>query len=178
MIEKYLKIFFLAASFFCSPMHHLRRIKSPIHIATLGGRAWHIKRDDLMPLSYLGISADESLASYICGNKVRKFAFLANMHPFPPSIASYGGPQSNSMVALAALAAHFASPFYYFTPAIPALLRTSPIGNYKAAVDLGMKVIEIERTATILQQAFTDNDAVEIKSHMQVHTLVLTRYSP
>jgi 1-aminocyclopropane-1-carboxylate deaminase/D-cysteine desulfhydrase-like pyridoxal-dependent ACC family enzyme len=57
-------------------------------------------------------------------------------------INSIGGPQSNSMLAIAKIVAHHKdSCFYYITKRIPKFLKNKPSGNYEAAITLGMKVI-------------------------------------
>ncbi|KAL7528402.1 hypothetical protein ACHAXR_002432 [Thalassiosira sp. AJA248-18] len=58
-------------------------------------RLVYIKRDDVLHLP----------SSNISGNKARKFLSLNNIPAcdFPDAIVSYGGPQSNAMVALAAI---------------------------------------------------------------------------
>ncbi|KAL3807718.1 hypothetical protein ACHAXA_008291 [Cyclostephanos tholiformis] len=58
-------------------------------------RLVYVKRDDSLHLPN----------SNVCGNKGRKFLFLNDMpiSDFPDVIVSYGGPQSNAMVALAAI---------------------------------------------------------------------------
>jgi 1-aminocyclopropane-1-carboxylate deaminase/D-cysteine desulfhydrase-like pyridoxal-dependent ACC family enzyme len=60
-----------------------------------GGRTVYIQRDDLLKISPSGIS----------GNKARKMWALDRIpaQNFPSCIVSYGGPQSNSMLALAAI---------------------------------------------------------------------------
>jgi 1-aminocyclopropane-1-carboxylate deaminase len=60
-----------------------------------GGRTLYIQRDDLLKISPSGIS----------GNKARKMWALDRIPAvdFPSCIVSYGGPQSNSMLALAAI---------------------------------------------------------------------------
>ncbi|KAG7338819.1 hypothetical protein IV203_012739 [Nitzschia inconspicua] len=68
---------------------------SPVEERTICGRTIYIKRDDLLKLPESGIS----------GNKARKLWALDQIpvRDFPPCIVSYGGPQSNSMLALAAI---------------------------------------------------------------------------
>ena len=58
-------------------------------------RILYVKRDDLLRLDRSGVS----------GNKARKFLALNELDAadFPDVVVSYGGPQSNAMVALAAI---------------------------------------------------------------------------
>ena len=101
-------------------------------------RSIFIKRDDL--LSVNGIT----------GNKVRKLKFLDNINSrnFPHTIASYGGYQSNAMIALAKCIKHYSpttstrghTRFVYFTKNIPHDIMNNPSGNLKEALSLGMEV--------------------------------------
>ena len=69
--------------------------KSPVECILIRDRLMHVKRDDVLHLP----------SSNISGNKARKFQTLNNIpaQDFPDVIVSYGGPQSNAMVALAAI---------------------------------------------------------------------------
>jgi len=68
---------------------------SPIERLLIRDRLVYVKRDDVLHLP----------SSNISGNKARKFLSLNNIPAteFPDAIVSYGGPQSNAMVALAAI---------------------------------------------------------------------------
>lgn len=68
---------------------------SPIERLLIRDRIVYMKRDDCLHLP----------GSNISGNKARKFLSLNNLpaDEFPETIVSYGGPQSNAMVALAAI---------------------------------------------------------------------------
>lgn len=69
--------------------------KSPVECILIRDRLIHVKRDDVLHLP----------SSNVSGNKARKFQSLNNIPAqiFPDVITSYGGPQSNAMVALAAI---------------------------------------------------------------------------
>lgn len=68
---------------------------SPVEEKIVAGRRVYIKRDDLLRLH----------GSQISGNKARKLLAINEVPTidFPSCLVSYGGPQSNSMLALAAL---------------------------------------------------------------------------
>jgi 1-aminocyclopropane-1-carboxylate deaminase len=68
---------------------------SPIEVHLIRDRLVYVKHDDRLHLPHSNIS----------GNKARKFYALNNIPAcdFPDAIVSYGGPQSNAMVALAAI---------------------------------------------------------------------------
>lgn len=68
---------------------------SPIERKVIRDKLVYIKRDDLLHLRNSNVS----------GNKARKMLTLneLNAHEFPDAVVSYGGPQSNAMVALAAI---------------------------------------------------------------------------
>ena len=123
-------------------------------------RLVYIKRDDALHLPFSNIS----------GNKGRKFLSLNNIPAldFPDVIVSYGGPQSNAMVALAAIVSsknaflhngqkpldedkeeidYMMEPgiepikrFVYYTKKIPRYLRQNPNGNLLRAMALGMDI--------------------------------------
>jgi hypothetical protein len=68
---------------------------SPVEVVSVRGRKVYIKRDDLLRLE----------GSNVSGNKARKM-FALNQIPaddFPKCVVSYGGSQSNAMLALAAV---------------------------------------------------------------------------
>jgi 1-aminocyclopropane-1-carboxylate deaminase len=131
---------------------------SPIQTIQVRNRTIYVKRDDLLRLSHSNIN----------GNKARKLLSLAipsSLGPsdFPNVIVSYGGPQSNAMVALAAIvqqkdreaAAAAASSsdkhqpqhrfkrFLYYTKKLPRYLRDQPCGNLLRAISLGMELQEV-----------------------------------
>eukprot|EP00977_Amphora_coffeiformis_P019735 scaffold7415_cov170-Amphora_coffeaeformis.AAC.10 len=121
---------------------------SPVDVTMILDRVIHIKRDDLRRLS----------GSQISGNKARKMFSLNYLDPFPRCIVSYGGPQSNAMLALAAVV-HFQNDkygfvegdrnrrrFVYFTKTLPRFLKKQPSGNLFRATSLGMELIELSNT--------------------------------
>ena len=80
------------------------------------------------------------------GNKARKlYYFLQNDFPDITKLVSYGSAQSNAMYSLSVLAKMKGWDFEYFVDHIADYLKDHPQGNYKAAVDNGMKIIEEER---------------------------------
>jgi len=68
---------------------------SPVEQVMVRDRMVYLKRDDLLRLE----------SSHVSGNKARKFLALNALpsQKFPQAIVSYGGPQSNAMLALAAI---------------------------------------------------------------------------
>jgi 1-aminocyclopropane-1-carboxylate deaminase/D-cysteine desulfhydrase-like pyridoxal-dependent ACC family enzyme len=110
---------------------------SPISFHSLRSRGFYVKRDDLRKLP-CGIS----------GNKSRKFLSLSLLPSQPgggplPPLASYGGPQSNSMLALASLAHANDVPFTYYVRPLPRYLRKNRSGNLMRAESLGMRLVEL-----------------------------------
>ena len=105
---------------------------SPIQSITFDGHHFYLKRDDL-------IDADFS------GNKARKFYYFLQ-HDFPDvnKLVSYGSAQSNAMYSLSVLAKMKGWEFEYVVDHIADYLKEHPHGNYKAALDNGMKIIEGE----------------------------------
>ena len=141
-------------------------ISSPVETYNIYGRNVYVKRDDVLKL----------YGSNISGNKARKMLSLNNYISsidFPSVVVSYGGPQSNAMLALAAIVnyknrelqqqsrqqqqqKHQDSSssssnetkknkirFVYYTKKLPKFLRQSPSGNYYRAITLGMELIEV-----------------------------------
>ncbi|MCF6244053.1 MAG: 1-aminocyclopropane-1-carboxylate deaminase/D-cysteine desulfhydrase [Sulfurovum sp.] len=109
---------------------------SPIDIITFEGHSFFLKRDDLLHLDF-------------SGNKARKFHyFLENDFPDITKIVSYGSAQSNAMYSLSVLAKMRGWKFEYYVEHIAEYLVDNPHGNYKAALDNGMKVI-VGRVAPI-----------------------------
>ena len=101
-----------------------------------GGRVLYIKRDDQRAIQ----------DTVIKGNKSRKLYHLSQTRPFPHIVASYGGAQSNSMLALAQLISTVSpsTQFYYFTKPLPKFLRDRPNGNLAVALQKGMTLVEID----------------------------------
>jgi len=126
---------------------------SPIEKLMIQNKFLYLKRDDLLHLPH----------SYISGNKARKMQSLnqISLTDFPKVIVSYGGPQSNSMLALAAVvhsknrlyqeeqkSKHLSMDetpfqFVYVTKKLPRWLRNTPSGNFLRAKSLGMKLVEV-----------------------------------
>jgi len=105
---------------------------SPIQAITVDAHHFYLKRDDL-------IDPDFS------GNKARKFYYFLQ-HDFPDvnKLVSYGSAQSNAMYSLSVLAKMKGWEFEYAVDHIADYLEKHPHGNYKAALDNGMKIIEKE----------------------------------
>lgn len=118
---------------------------SPVEVVMVKSRRIYVKRDDLLRLP----------GSNVSGNKARKLLSLVTLIPpdeFPSAVVSYGGPQSNAMVALAAVVNHqntlhphknSKKRFLYYTKTIPRWLRKQPSGNLLRAKSLGMEMIEL-----------------------------------
>jgi len=102
---------------------------SPIEKIKFKNKIFHIKRDDLLHEDF-------------SGNKARKFHYyLINQFPNIDTIVSYGSNQSNAMYSLSVLAKLKKWNFIYYVDHIPSYLEQNPNGNYKEALDNGMKLI-------------------------------------
>lgn len=100
------------------------------------GIPFYIKRDDENNI------AGAKNQNVISGNKTRKLLELSQKKPFPKIVVSYGGAQSNSMLAIAKVVANSDhGKFLYLTKALPKFLKNTPNGNLKVALSLGMQVI-------------------------------------
>jgi len=93
------------------------------------GREMFVKRDD-----------QNVHSSGLNGNKGRKLMSLLSLDISSPVIASYGGVQSNSMLALSRIARFKQKKLRYITTQIPPDLKSKPTGNYKLALDGGTEV--------------------------------------
>jgi 1-aminocyclopropane-1-carboxylate deaminase/D-cysteine desulfhydrase-like pyridoxal-dependent ACC family enzyme len=89
------------------------------------GRKYIIKRDDLLlPIG---------------GNKARKLYHLSKQDLSKvSSIVSFGGAQSNAMLALSQFCKSKHIRFDYYTRAVPKWLKQKPLGNLAHALDNGM----------------------------------------
>jgi 1-aminocyclopropane-1-carboxylate deaminase/D-cysteine desulfhydrase-like pyridoxal-dependent ACC family enzyme len=103
---------------------------SPIQSITFDEHHFYLKRDDLIDLDF-------------SGNKARKFYYFLQ-HDFPDvnKLISYGSAQSNAMYSLSVLAKMKGWEFKYVVDHIADYLKEYPHGNYKAALNNGMKMIE------------------------------------
>jgi len=105
---------------------------SPISEIILEGRAFLVKRDDLID-------------PYLAGNKYRKlYTLLQTDSAVYDTIVSYGGTQSNAMLAIAAMSAKKGWNFHYYTKPLSQTQRTYLSGNFANSLALGMKHYEIE----------------------------------
>ncbi len=105
--------------------------KSTISTLVLEGREFLVKRDDLID-------------PYLAGNKYRKlYTLLQTPSNRFDTIISYGGTQSNAMLAISAMCQKKGWKFIYYTKPISQTQKSQNFGNYFQACKLGMKHIEI-----------------------------------
>lgn len=137
----------------------------PISEIFLGGRLFYVKRDDLID-------------PFLSGNKYRKLYTLLNT----PSkkynqIISYGGTQSNAMLAIASICEKKNWKFIYYTKPVSKTQKEQDYGNFFHAKKLGMVHQEIENSlykdfisslrltfddkTYIIEQGGADKDAIE-----------------
>jgi 1-aminocyclopropane-1-carboxylate deaminase len=120
---------------------------SPVDVIMVRDRLVYLKRDDQLRLP----------GSQVSGNKARKMLALNELtkEDFPTCLVSYGGPQSNAMLALAAIV-RFQNEksglgtgdpdrkrFVYYAKKLPRFLRNQPNGNLFRALSLGMELVEV-----------------------------------
>jgi len=102
---------------------------SPIHIKTFQNHTLYIKRDDLLNPKF-------------SGNKARKFYYyLLQDSPSVKKVVSYGSSQSNAMYSLSVLAKMRGWEYEYYVQHLSSYLQNNPHGNYKYALENGMKLI-------------------------------------
>ncbi len=105
---------------------------SPLEKRIFRGREIYIKRDDILHVDF-------------SGNKARKFHWFLNQEFLHVKrVVSYGSNQSNAMYSLSVMARMRGWESLYFCNHIPDFLKENPIGNYKYALQNGMKIIESE----------------------------------
>jgi 1-aminocyclopropane-1-carboxylate deaminase/D-cysteine desulfhydrase-like pyridoxal-dependent ACC family enzyme len=105
---------------------------TPISKINLDGRVFYVKRDELID-------------PFLAGNKYRKLYTLLNTPKNKLSkIISYGGTQSNAMLAIAAMCKEKSWEYTYYSKPISRSQKELDYGNYYEAKKLGMNHIEIE----------------------------------
>ncbi len=115
-----------------------------------------IKRDDLLNRDF-------------SGNKARKlYHFLKGDFPSVKRVISHGSSQSNAMYSLSVLAKMRNWEFIYYTKHLSSYLKNNPQGNYKAALQNGMKLIvdehfEKERLRDLPQDTLFIDEGAAVK---------------
>lgn len=105
---------------------------TPISSICLEGRTFYVKRDDLID-------------PFLAGNKYRKlYALLQTPSSKLSKVISYGGTQSNAMLAIAALCKKKGWEFVYYTKPLCKEQKELSLGNYAHAMALGMQHREVE----------------------------------
>ncbi len=96
------------------------------------GRTVYVKRDDLID-------------TCLSGNKYRKLFSLIQIPSNKYSkVISYGGGQSNAMLAIACLCRSKGWEFHYYTKSLPKRIKSEVEGNLELALKEGMIVHEVE----------------------------------
>lgn len=115
----------------CPKTDILRAQKSPITKIHLDGRNFYVKRDDLID-------------PYLAGNKYRKlYTLLKTPKEKYNKIISYGGTQSNAMLAIAAMCKEKEWEYTYYTKTLSKSQKEQNEGNFFYALSLGMQHLEI-----------------------------------
>jgi 1-aminocyclopropane-1-carboxylate deaminase/D-cysteine desulfhydrase-like pyridoxal-dependent ACC family enzyme len=105
---------------------------TPISEISLDGRGFLVKRDELID-------------PYLAGNKYRKlYPLLQTPKEKLNKIISYGGTQSNAMLAIAKMCFDKGWEFIYYTKLLSDTQKQQKHGNYYHAVKHGMKHVEVE----------------------------------
>ena len=104
---------------------------SPISKIILDGREFFVKRDDLID-------------PFLAGNKYRKlYTLLQTPSNKFNQIISYGGTQSNAMLAIAAMCKSKGWKFTYYTKPVSKTQKEQKKGNYFHSLELGMHHVEV-----------------------------------
>ncbi|GAB4227109.1 MAG: hypothetical protein Kow0076_8660 [Francisella sp.] len=86
------------------------------------------------------------------GNKARKLAYILKQpdkYSHIKTIVSFGGNQSNFMLALSQLAKIKGWKFHYWIKPLPKLLKQIKNGNLKLALENGMQLFETKKTLNL-----------------------------
>ena len=123
---------------------------SPFEQRIFQNQCYYLKRDDCLNKDF-------------SGNKARKFYyFLTHDFPHIKRIISSGSNQSNAMYSLSILARLKGWEFIYICDHIPRFLIENPMGNYKAALENGMKMVtSYTREAEVTQ--WCDKETLHIE---------------
>jgi len=106
--------------------------KSTISKIVIDDREFLVKRDDLID-------------PYLAGNKYRKLYKLLQMPTKElDTIISYGGTQSNAMLAISAMCKNKGWKFIYYTKPVSKIIKDTKDGNYFNSIKLGMNHIELK----------------------------------
>ena len=104
---------------------------TPISTIFLDGRKFLVKRDDLID-------------PFLAGNKYRKlYTLLQTPSATYHTIISYGGTQSNAMLAIAAMCRKKKWKFIYYTKPLSQRQKEQKYGNFYEALQLGMEHIAV-----------------------------------
>ncbi len=105
---------------------------TPIDKIYIDGRVFYVKRDDLYD-------------PHLSGNKFRKLhSLIETPKENLAKIISYGGTQSNAMLAISKLCHLKGWEFTYYTKPLSKTQKDQVSGNYAEALKLGMKHFELE----------------------------------
>lgn len=106
---------------------------SPVTQHQFDQRSFYLKRDDLLHTQF-------------SGNKARKFmSLLENDYPNIDCLIGYGSVQANSLYSLAALCHLKDWTLHFYVDHIPNYVKQSPKGNYRGALELGAKIVDLSQ---------------------------------
>ncbi len=131
-------------------------LPSRIDTVQFRGRTFYVKRDDLID-------------TCLSGNKYRKLFTLVQTPKHTYSkIISYGGGQSNAMLAIACLCRTKGWEFHYYTKDLPKVLKDTAEGNLELALKEGMIVHEVPH-------ALFQEKIEELQSLVEAGTLLISQ---
>jgi len=118
---------------------------------------FHFQGDDFY------VKRDELIDPLLSGNKYRKlFKLIQTPAETYATIISYGGIQSNAMLAIAALCQQKSWAFHYYCKPIPARIQNNPDGNFQMALELNMTLIQTENYDADITQLKNGNKTLVI----------------
>ncbi len=143
---------------------------SPLSEFFLEGREFLVKRDELFD-------------PFLSGNKYRKLHTLLHTPKNRyKKIISYGGTQSNAMLAIAAMCKQKGWQFVYYTKPLSRVQKEQTFGNFYQAVALGMEHIALESSLykeyiaslSVLKEEYTyiiDQGGADVNAHEGLEVL-------
>lgn len=131
---------------------------TPVDDFGFANRHIYLKRDDLLHEAF-------------SGNKARKFAYFLE-HDFSgiTRVISYGSAQANSLYSLSVLAKLKGWQCDFYVNHIAKHIHANPCGNYAAALDNGVNIIDLSHNAAY-QAALVENP--DLNSHDFIEHYIL-----
>lgn len=112
---------------------------TPVDEIEFLGHQIYVKRDDLLDVAF-------------SGNKARKFYYFLQQDLSQVDIlVGHGSAQANSLYSLSVLAKLKQCQLHYYVDHLPQYLMDNPQGNYRAALEVGAKIIVVDSEHSVIE---------------------------